>query len=101
VLDCNGSGFRHPFLVENRLSYQPSLAQDLVLKADPAFAAARVKLLGTSMPASTKLDLLLDDNHLSALAALLEKYPTPEHALRVEHLFAQPCRDIFRKATLT
>jgi hypothetical protein len=53
------------------------------------------------MPASTKLDLLLDDNNLSALAALLEKYPTPEHALRVKHLFAQPCRDIFRKATLT
>lgn len=78
----------------------PSLGQYRKLKAFPEFAVERRKLLAAPIREGLLFDLLLDDADTAALEKLLVKHPRPEQALKVKHLFAAQCREIFKKATL-
>jgi SWIM zinc finger len=79
---------------------RPSVAQYKALKKHAEFAAVRKDILKTDMTDSLLFDLLLEDDDHATLEKLLKHQPRPELALKVSHLFAKPCAEIFRKAAL-
>jgi hypothetical protein len=85
---------------EAQFVFRPDLGHYRFLKKQSAFAKARDKLLKTPMDSELKIDLLLEDDDKEALEKLLKKQPTPEHALKLKHVFPKLCRDIFKKTSL-
>jgi hypothetical protein len=85
---------------EAQFVFRPDLGHYRFLKKQSEFAKARDRFLKTPMESLLKIDLLLEDDDRDALETLLKKRPTPEHALKLKHLFPGLCRDIFKKTSL-
>jgi hypothetical protein len=78
----------------------PSLTQYRALKKMSEFADTRANILKLQISISLHFDLLLEDDDQTALKALLQKHPSPSHALKVSQLFPEASREIFKKAAL-
>jgi hypothetical protein len=81
-------------------SFYPNLDQYKHLSSMPEFAAARASILNNNLMPELHFDILLFENDNAALEKLLDKYPRPEHALKVKHLFPDLTAKIFKKAAI-
>ncbi len=81
-------------------TFYPTLDQYKHLSTLPEFAASRASILKGDLMPNLHFDILLFENDNAALEKLLDKYPRPEHALKVKHLFPDLTAKIFKKAAL-
>lgn len=81
-----------------QFSFYPTLDQYKHLSTLPEYGKARANILKGDLMPNLHFDILLFENDNAALAKLLDKYPRPEHALKVKHLFPALSASIFKKA---
>ncbi len=81
-------------------TFYPNLDQYKHLSTLSEFGKARASILKGDLMPNLHFDILLFENDNAALEKLLQKYPQPEHALKVKHLFPDLSAKIFKKAAL-
>ncbi len=83
-----------------QFSFYPTLDQYKHLATLPEFRKARASILNNNLMPELHFDILLFENDNAALEKLLHKYPQPEYALKVKHLFPDFSAKIFKKAAI-